>query len=806
MPPAPLSRSPAAPAPGASILPSAAPTGAPATPVPALGAGSVGASTMSAKDTPIPAIPAGSMAPSTPTAITGGPTAAIPASPNPASGIGTTAAGATLALGRGTTGSSGTNGVATGGATGGPVGGAGAARRGRLEAYGIGLLLGLLMVGWLLPAEVLSGQGGLWRSAGVDLSQNLSGHLAYQSGPWHWPLLVSGNLFPPHGLSIAMTDSNPLLSLVARIVVAPLAGHPVNLFGAWIALCWLLQPVAAIYAVRGFTPPALPRGRALAIAAAAAAMALLWPTLLHRLGHTNLLAHFCLLAALGLAARALRDDTPLRFWPGFALLAATILIHPYLFLFAGAVLAAPVLRPQPGGWRGLLRPGATFLAMLVLPVLLHRLLSGTSGGADRGYGFYSMNLLSPLWPQVSGLFGADLPVLDATGGQYEGFNYLGAGTLLLVLLALTLGGRRGWLRGWRRWAPLLVVLAGLTAVAVTPRLYAGPWLILPLPAWPWDQVFGIVRASGRVFWPVGYALLLGAIALLGTRLPLRALAPALALAVALQAADAAPLLGEVRNRLAQGDAGLTPLPTLPPGTTLLRTALACPATAADTTLAERLRLAAVQQGAALAEIRASRQPRWFNCETALTDALETPLAPGETRLLLGPAIALLRPAALGPGATCARQPNAGADAVFCATTPHLPGTPLPATAPLPRLGAAPVLASSWKPDAHGLPWSEGPRATLLFTTTAPRLRLTLDGIGRRPGEARDITLRIQDAAPLTLSLPDLQPTEILLPIPDPTRPVRVAIDIFRPIDPTRRALAAPVDRAGVRLRAISGAD
>ncbi|MBC9208693.1 hypothetical protein IBL26_17720 [Roseomonas aerophila] len=757
---------------------------------------------MTTKDTPIPAIPTGSVAPSTPTAITGGPPAAIPASPNPTSGIGTTAAGATLALGRGTTGSIGTNGVTAGG----PTGGAGAARRGRLEAYGIGLLLGLLMVGWLLPAEVLSGQGGLWRSAGVDLSQNLSGHLAYQSGPWHWPLLVSGNLFPPHGLSIAMTDSNPLLSLVARIVVAPLAGHPVNLFGAWIALCWLLQPVAAIYAVRGFTPPALPRGRALAIAAAAAAMALLWPTLLHRLGHTNLLAHFCLLAALGLAARALRDGTPLRFWPGFALLAATILIHPYLFLFAGAVLAAPVLRPQPGGWRGLLRPGATFLAMLVLPVLLHRLLSGTSGGADRGYGFYSMNLLSPLWPQVSGLFGADLPVLDATGGQYEGFNYLGAGTLLLVLLALILGWRRGWLGGWRRWAPLLAVLASLTAVAVTPRLYAGPWLILPLPAWPWDQVFGIVRASGRVFWPVGYALLLGAIALLGTRLPLRALAPALALAVALQAADAAPLLGEVRNRLAQGDAGLTPLPTLPPGTTLLRTALACPATAADTTLAERLRLAAVQQGAALAEIRASRQPRWFNCETALTDALETPLAPGETRLLLGPAIALLRPAALGPGATCVRQPNAGADAVFCATTPHLPGTPLPATAPLPRLGAAPVLASSWKPDAHGLPWSEGPRATLLFTTTAPRLRLTLDGIGRRPGEARDITLRIQDAPPLTLSLPDLQPTEILLPIPDPTRPVRVAIDIFRPIDPTRRALAAPVDRAGVRLRAISGVD
>jgi hypothetical protein len=676
----------------------------------------------------------------------------------------------------------------------------------RLAAYATGLLLGLLMVVWLMPVEVLSGQGGLWRRAGVDLSQNLSGHLAYQSGPWHWPLLVSGNLFPPHGLSIAMTDSNPLLSFVARILVAPLAGHPVNLFGAWIALCWLLQPIAAIYAVRGFTPRGLGRARALAIAAAAGAMALLWPALLHRLGHTNLLAHFCLLAALGLTARALRDGTPLRFWPGFLLLAATILIHPYLFLFAGAVLAAPVLRPQPGGWRGLRRPAATFLAMLVLPVLLHRLLSGTSGGADRGYGFYSMNLLSPVWPQVSGLFGPDLPVLDATGGQYEGFNYLGAGTLLLLLLALAFCWRHGWARGWRRWAPLLVVLAGFTAIAVTPRLYAGPWLIIPLPAWPWDQVFGIVRASGRVFWPVGYALLLGAIALLGTRLPLRLLAPTLALAVALQAADAAPLLRQVRTRLAQGDAGLAPVPTLPPGTTLFRTALTCPAPAEDNILAERLRLAAVQQGAALAEIRASRQPRWFNCETALTDALETPLAPGETRLILGPAIAMLRPAALGPATTCTRQDAGGTEAVFCAANRPLAGTLLTASTPLPQLGDAPTLASGWKPDAQGLPWSEGPRATLLFTTAAPRLRLLLDGIGRRPGEARQVTLRVQDAAPVTLTLPDLQPTEVLLPIPDPTRPVRVAIDIFRPIDPTRRNLAAPVERAGVRLRGVEAAD
>jgi hypothetical protein len=39
-------------------------------------------------------------------------------------------------------------------------------------------------------------------------------------------------------------------------------------------------------------------------------------------------------------------------------------------------------------------------------------------------------------PQGSGLFPAMNPVIDGTGGQYEGFNYLGFGVLLLLATAL----------------------------------------------------------------------------------------------------------------------------------------------------------------------------------------------------------------------------------------------------------------------------------------------------------------------------------------------------------------------------------
>ncbi|MBP0494095.1 DUF6311 domain-containing protein [Pararoseomonas indoligenes] len=664
--------------------------------------------------------------------------------------------------------------------------GSGAARR---LSYGLAALMGLGAVLGLLGLEVVAGTGGLWRHTGTDGSQNLSGHLAFQADAWRWPLLVTRQLFWPQGLSVAMTDSNPLASLLAKAVAAPLAGHPVNLLGAWLGACWLLQPVAAVFALRGFGVPEGWRG--VAAAGAAGAIALLWPTMLFRLGHVNLLGHFLLLAALGLAARAVLRPGRLPFLPSVAVLALAILTHPYNFLFAAAVLTAPLLRAHPAGRAGWWREAGRFLLILALPVLLFRVLSGSTGGADRGYGYYSMDLLSPVWPQLSGLFGG--AVLDGTGGAYEGFNYLGAGVLLILALALALG----WWRGWRAGLPLLILGLGLTAVAVTPRAYAGGHLVLPLPAWPWDQIFGIVRASGRAFWPVGYMLALAPLAWLARRLPLRALLPLLALALGLQAADAWPLLQQVHQRLAEGEPGLPPLPAMPEGMTLFRTAPVCPAPGLPSSIVERARLQAVRQGAALADIRASRQPRWFNCESGLSDALELPLRVGEVRLLVEPAIAALRPAALGDDATCRRQ---GA-AVLCARGLALAGEVLPPGDALPEARLPEALGTGWV-RAEGLAWTEGPRATLLFRNPGPprRLRLALEGIGRRAGEARAAELRVNDAEPVPLSLPDLAETVVEVEIP--SGPVRLAFDLYRPVDPGARGLAAPVRRAGLRLRGL----
>jgi hypothetical protein len=717
-------------------------------------------------------------------------------------------------------------------------------RQTRLAApvsYLIALAIGILGVAYLLPLPAILGTGALWTSPSGDLAQNLTGHLAFQRPGWTLPALLAPALFWPHGLSIAMTDSNPLVSLLAKLL-AMLRGHPANLFGFWFAACWLIQPIAAVYALRGMG------SRSALSALAGAVLASIFPALLFRVFHINLCGQFTLLLALGLALRRmpLVRLTPRDWVPPCLLMIAAVLIHPYLFAFASAVLAAPALQGLLDRKRGAWGAALCFLVAAALPVLVFGLLSGTLGGGDRGFGFFSMNMVSPFWPQLSGLFGPTLPIIDPTGGEYEGFNYLGGGGLLLILMAvvalLRAPDRRGRFRlWWRRWRGLAIMLVCLTLLALTTNVYAGKYPVLLLGARPWDQVFGPLQSAGRAFWIVGYTLLLASVACLERRLPRGVLAGALALVLVLQWIDTGPLRASARAYFAGGYEA-RPAIALPPDLKLLTTLPVCMQEGPVTQIVATLRLAAIRQGALLSDVKTSRLPRWFNCETVMSDGTELPLADGEMRIFLtSPAIDLFRRQTLGSGTECRAELG-----MFVCTRglpapvgkPVPPGPPVPVLAaadpasPLQGAALAPYLSWGWKRGPDGLHWSEGPRATLLFQVPAlmpiaagprdassaagprdapiaagprdassaagPRdiiVRLTLDGVATDAGGKRPVVLRVGQGAPVDVNL-------LVHPRDAPDGIVRIAIDIFHPIDPTKRRLAAPVGRAGVRLRAL----
>lgn len=666
----------------------------------------------------------------------------------------------------------------------------------RAATYILALLVGIAAALAVLPADTILGAGPGWEAPFRDQAQSLAGHLAFQADAWRWPLLRTETLFWTHGVSIALTDSNPLASLVAKLWVTLSGRAPVNLLGAWLAACLVLQPVAAAYAARGLR-------LGLAPCAAAGALAACWPALLFRMGHVNLCGHFLLLLALGLVLRRPHGG---RWGAPAALLLAAVLVHPYLFQLVVLMLAAIPLQAvldRRAGWR---RDVAGLLVSGVLAVAVLRLLSGPLGGGDKGFVTYSMNLLSPVWPQVSGVFGAGLPVLDATGGQYEGFNYLGAGVLLLGAVALA--GLVWRPAPWRQWRGLLMMLGGLALLSLSSRVYAGPVRLIDLGAKPWEDLFGTFRAPGRAFWPVGYALMLGAVAG-AARLPARSAAAVLAVAAVLQVVDAGPLRAGARSGWERG-AGI-PVTAVPASATLFGIAPhpGCTTDAAAQAEGPLMLLQAVRHGIPVWDVGVGRPPPWFNCEALLSDRLEAPLAVGEARGYFGTAAAALRPAWLGAGVVC----QAGLRATLCGR--GLPGfvgveavPPAPVDLPLRLEGAAvaSLLGSGWR-VVDGTVWSEGPRATLLLAVP-PGVALTLtiqaEGIATRPGTMRAVQAHVGDQAS-AFDLPDGQAGTMELHIPAGAVAdglLRVVLDVNKPVDPMIRGISAPVRRAAMRLLSV----
>ena len=368
-------------------------------------------------------------------------------------------------------------------------------------------LLGLVMAALLLPATFLFPGAGLpWRPVG-DAAQHAVAQRFFIASDWGWPPLDIGLM---GGLNLAFADGIPLLALPLKALrgVLPPGFHGI---GLWYALAWAALPPAAAWAMAGAGERRLLP--LLSVAVAAVSM----PAFIMRFGHAALCGQAVLWLGLGLYLRLVDAQRPrkLGLWSAAILLqGATLLIHPYLAVMTLALLAAVPATLLLRG-RGFVSAGLGLGAALalVLGIMAGFGYLGATGDGQRWYGAFALNLLSPIWPFRSfflgGLVGSEI---DATGhGGWEGYNWLGTG-LILALLLVVLRHGRAVLGGLRAHAGLVLVCLALMLLAVSTRVGAGHAVLLDLGTPP--AALEQFRASGRFFWPVGATLLLGAAVLL----------------------------------------------------------------------------------------------------------------------------------------------------------------------------------------------------------------------------------------------------------------------------------------------------
>jgi hypothetical protein len=497
--------------------------------------------------------------------------------------------------------------------------------------YLVALAIGLVMVATLFPVEFLVPRAGMaWAPQG-DAAQHAIAQRYFLGDAWRWPPLVARNLIPPDGLNIAFTDGIPLQALLLKALRGwlPEGFHGI---GLWYAIAWVAQPVAAVWCLRAAGETRLLP--AIGVALAAVSM----PAFINRYGHAALTGQFTIFLALGFYLRLVRAPS-VGLWAAAAVaMVATLLIHPYLAAMALAVLAAApltlLLRRDPR-WAGA-AVGTAAAVLAVAGVMVAFGYVGATG--DGGFGQFALNLASPFWPYRSWVLGGyALREIDATGhGGWEGYNWLGLG-LLLALLAVLATRPRATAAAMRRHAGLGLALAGLTALAVSFRVGAGPIILVDLgPAPGFIEQF---RASGRFFWPVGCALLVGTAALLA-RAPHIGSVSVLAMGL-VQFADAAPNRAALAEWVAQRPAWVVDAPALrgllaqADSVTVLPS---WPCVPPRDPFGDHVRQLQVLTLAAERPVPANTMyvARWRGARPACTDAavLATPLAPGELRIIL----------------------------------------------------------------------------------------------------------------------------------------------------------------------------
>lgn len=363
-----------------------------------------------------------------------------------------------------------------------------------------------------------------------DSRAYLMGYRYFLDEPWHWPPFVVHGMNVPYTKNIVYTDSIPLWALLNKAVASVVpAWGPFSArayLGTWLGLVYALQGASGVFCVRALGR----RGYGDAIVTAVFFVAL--PAFVVRYGHASLSGHFLTVTALGLYLR-----TPDRAAPPWGLFAAFVahlavatLVNPYHATMALALFLAATLRARS------VRAGLWLVAGLA-SVGLSAALAGFFARDAKVYagGFESAsaNLLSPFVPMRSLLFGDGrrLANVVATEFQYEGYDYLGLGFMVLAAIALAVpGAPRAAMLASRRHVYLFVLALGCWIYSLSSHVYFGSHRILAYTfpeslRWVSEQY----RAPGRFIWLPTYVLLVYALSVVLARSEARARGKLLAL-------------------------------------------------------------------------------------------------------------------------------------------------------------------------------------------------------------------------------------------------------------------------------------
>ena len=353
-----------------------------------------------------------------------------------------------------------------------------------------------------------------------DWGTHYLGWAFYKNEPWQFPLgKVDGYNFPV-GTNVGYTDSIPLLAIFFK-VFAPLLSSDFQYFGIWLFLCHLLAAYFTIRLLRVFNINWV-------VTIAASVFIAANPVLLYRGMHPALCGHWMLIACIYFYFLDKQSSN----WKKillyqFLLVSFSATINPYLCaMVIGFSFATPVklcCYKNYFSWKYLLvYIAASLFSVWLLWFIMGMVSFGSQEnfGIPGAYGLYGFNLnglfnsagYSPILPQLK----------QVSWHQYEGYMYLGAGMLLLLMLFIFYSAYNLIVRGINKKKtakvkltkgygnlPLWILILTYTIFATTFVFTFNDKVLLQIQVpESFRQLEEIFRASARFFWVPYYSIIL----------------------------------------------------------------------------------------------------------------------------------------------------------------------------------------------------------------------------------------------------------------------------------------------------------
>ena len=372
------------------------------------------------------------------------------------------------------------------------------------------VILGIFCSYFILGNNFFSFTNISWLNS-IDMAQDIVSWKYFKNDIWRFPIGMNPNYGIDIGNSIVFTGAVPILAIFFKIFKFILPEN-FHFFNLWYFVCFFLQSYIAYKIIYALTKNSL-------YSFLGSLFFLISPILIGRLVmHMSLAAHWVILFAFYIELIVAKKKK-LKYW--IFIISFSALIHFYLTLMLLGlffIFTASRLLDDKNFKLFFIENFLNLTILIFIMFVFGYFEVPITDSVGVGYGNYKLNLASIFNPlelinhgQI--LWSNILPSIKMSGGeQSEGFNYLGLGGILLLLILIITSIFRFKDLNFYKLKPFILIVILFTLVALTNKIYFSNVEILSFNINKYLYgVLGIIRASGRFFWPVYYLIFIGSI-------------------------------------------------------------------------------------------------------------------------------------------------------------------------------------------------------------------------------------------------------------------------------------------------------